>query len=108
MKTRRTRRTLEQKQFIVSQWNTATNKKKFAESAGLVESTVRHWIKNGIKGKPIKNRPATPSVENYTIPIRSNKKDELENLRLENLVLRANLTMAMKLGYLDFLSLEKS
>lgn len=110
-------RTAAQKQEIIDQFIAAPDKKEFCSSAGLSDSMIRGWIK---KGPENMRQPrgmnaiatgaprATPALKNAAkrYVARVNVSKELEKLRLENLVLRTNLTMAMKLGYLDFLSLE--
>ncbi len=109
-------RTPKEKLAIVRQYKKAKSKKQFFKEIGISGVQVRRWA----QGLALKSRPGKAKREfadSYVQPVSipsipvardacKSLRKENERLKLENTVLRANLTMAMQLGYLDFLSLE--
>jgi len=115
-------RTAEEKQVIIDKFQKAENKRDFCSAIGIAESGIRRWIRIGPENmrqpRNARKKPPTKKTRNglngeyFIQPVKTSQEigkeilSEIDKLKLENLVLRTNLTMAMKLGYLDFLTME--
>lgn len=96
---------------IVERWLDAPNRREFQLAEGFANNTLLGWAKKlGIYRRPggmagPAPTAAPPKAAGDTV---AKLRAQIADLKLENTVLRANLSLAIRRGFLDLFTHERS